>query len=55
MPTDNEYLKSYEDFLKDSSLENQVEEALEYLKYVLYEERAAQLEVTVDYYIQEFV
>lgn len=53
-----QFLIAFDDFMNESTLEqkNQIrwESARRYTKE-FYEKRAAELEVTVDYYMQEFV
>ncbi len=53
-----QFLVAFDDFMNESTLEqkNQIrwESARRYTKE-FYEKRAAELEVTVDYYMQEFV
>lgn len=53
-----QFLIAFDDFMNESTLEqkNQIrwESARRYTKG-FYEKRAAELEVTVDYYMQEFV
>ena len=53
-----QFLIAFDDFMNESTLEqkNQIrwESARQYTKG-FYEKRAAELEVTVDYYMQEFV
>lgn len=52
------FIKAFEDFMEHASVEEQNyirrEAARKYAKSY-YETKAAELEVTVDYYIQEFV
>jgi len=53
-----QFLVAFDDFMNESTLEqkNQIrwESARQYTKG-FYEKQAAELEVTVDYYMQEFV
>ena len=53
-----QFLMAFDDFMNESTLEqkNQIrwESARQYTKG-FYEKQAAELEVTVDYYMQEFV
>ena len=53
-----QFLSAFDDFMNESTLEqkNQIrwESARQYTKG-FYEKQAAELEVTVDYYMQEFV
>lgn len=53
-----QFLQSFSDFMKHSETEiaknEQYEEAKIYT-YQFYEKKAAELEVTVDYYMQEFL
>ena len=53
-----EFMNAYEDFVKHSQTEidsyQKWEEAKKYTED-LYEQKAAELEITVDYYMQEFV
>jgi hypothetical protein len=52
------FIKAFEDFMKHASVEEQNyirREAARKYTQSYYETKAAELEVTVDYYIQEFV
>jgi hypothetical protein len=54
----SQFIKAFSDFMKHS--EEQIdshqkwEEAKNYTK-LLYEQKAAELDITIDYYIQEFI
>jgi hypothetical protein len=53
-----QFINAFEDFMKHSETEIQSydkwEEARNYAN-LFYEQKAAELEITVDYYLQEFV
>jgi hypothetical protein len=52
------FIKAFEDFMKHASVEEQNyirREAARKYTQSYYETKAAELEVTVDYYMQEFV
>jgi hypothetical protein len=54
----NQFIKAFEDFMIHSEtaidLHEKREEAKKYVE-MLYEQKAAELEITVDYYLAEFV
>jgi hypothetical protein len=53
-----EFMNAYEDFMKHSQTEiDSYQKREEAKKHVedFYEQKAAELEITVDYYMQEFV
>jgi len=54
----NQFIKAFEDFMNHSETEinshQQWEEARQYTE-LFYEQKAAELEVTVDYYMAEFI
>ena len=54
----NQFIKAFEDFMKhsESEIESHLkwEEAKHYTE-MLYEQKAAELEITVDYYMAEFL
>ena len=53
-----EFISAYQDFMKHAEIEeiryNHREEAKQYTEMFI-EQKAAELEITVDYYIQEFM
>jgi hypothetical protein len=54
----SQFIKSFSDFMKHSEVEQVKHDAWIVAKQYtdnFYEQKAAELEITVDYYIQEFV
>ena len=47
---DNDYITAYDDFKKHA-----LSEEIEKITYLFYEQQAAELELPLDYYMQEFV
>ncbi len=54
----SQFINSFEDFMNHAQVEElhyQVRQAAEDYAQMFYERKAAELEITVDYYIQEFI
>lgn len=54
----NQFIKAFEDFMNHSETEINAHEKWEEARHyteMFYEQKAAELEVTVDYYMAEFV
>jgi len=52
----NDFMNAYQDFLKHSEIDwNQKQQEAKKYAEMFYEQKAAELEITVDYYMAEFV
>jgi hypothetical protein len=52
----NDFMNAYQDFMKHSEIDwNQKQQEAKKYAEMFYEQKAAELEITVDYYMQEFI